>query len=176
MRMSVALLAAVIAVPAFAHGPTPRKTDESVLIEAAPEDVWKKIVDRPCAIADWHPEITACDELEPRKLSLTLANGGKIIHEIDEIADDKRVLSYRLGGDVDISAMPVSSLNGKIKVEQEGDGARVNWMARYYRAFTGNEPPEGQDDETAKRAVDAFAKAGLGGLQETMRGGASGDK
>jgi mxaD protein len=165
MKLYVALLCSLLAVPALAHGPTPRKTDQSVLVAAAADAVWQKVAE-PCSMAQWHPQVAECAEIEPRKYSLKLRNGGVIVHEIDEIAEDKRALSYRLGSEVDIAAMPVSSLSGRIKVEPEGEGARVSWMARYYRAFTGNEPPEGQDDEAAQQAVDAFAEAGLAGLQE----------
>lgn len=149
---------------AFAHGPTPQKTDESVQVSASPDVVWKKIAE-PCGIAKWHPEVSACDVVNDKQQTLTLKNGKKILQEVDELAAAEMSLSYRFSGEIDITALPVSSLNGKIKVAPEAGGAKITWTARYYRAFTGNEPPEGQDDESAKNAIDQFVKAGLAGLK-----------
>ncbi|HRA28021.1 MAG TPA: SRPBCC family protein, partial [Acinetobacter johnsonii] len=101
-----------------------------------------------------------------KQQSLTLKNGKKILQEIDEIATAEMTLSYRLSGEIDMTALPVSSLNGKIKIAPDAGGAKVTWTARYYRAFTGNEPPAGQDDESAKTAIDSFVKAGLNGLKD----------
>ncbi|MFA6179647.1 MAG: SRPBCC family protein [Candidatus Methylopumilus sp.] len=163
MKIVVALLTALIATSAQAHGPTPRKTDESVLIKASPESIWKKIT-APCSIASWHPEVAACEIITDKQHKITLKNGKSIIEEIDEMADTDMTLSYRLTGEIDMAALPVSSLNGRIRLKAEDGGVRVSWMARYYRAFTGNEPPEGQDDEAAQVAIDTFVKTGLANL------------
>jgi len=168
MKIFVALLATFIASTAYAHGPTPRKTDESVLINASPETVWKKLI-APCSIASWHPEIAKCEIITDKQHKITLKNGKSIVEEIDEMADADMTISYRLDGEIDIAALPVSSLNGRIRVKAEDGGTRVSWMARYYRAFTGNEPPEGQDDETAQAAVDSFVKSGLANLGAAIK-------
>ena len=84
MKLLIALLSLAIAAPAFAHGPTPRKTDESVVVKAAPDAVWAK-VSEPCAIAKWHPEIKACEVVDDKTTNLTLQNGGKIQQQIDEL-------------------------------------------------------------------------------------------
>jgi len=163
MKIVVALLTALIATSAQAHGPTPRKTDESVLIKASPVSIWKKIT-APCSIASWHPEVAACEIITDKQHKITLKNGKSIIEEIDEMADTDMTLSYRLTGEIDMAALPVSSLNGRIRLKAEDGGVRVSWMARYYRAFTGNEPPEGQNDEAAQAAIDTFVKTGLANL------------
>ncbi len=164
MKLALTLIGVLFAGTVQAHGPTPQKTDEFIQLGASPEAVWKKVIE-PCSISNWNPEVTACDIVNDKQQSLTLKNGKKILQEIDEIAADEMTLSYRLSGEVDIAALPVSSLNGKIKVTPDASGAKVTWTARYYRAFTGNEPPAGQDDEAAKAAVDNFVKAGLNGLK-----------
>lgn len=165
--MNVRLLIILLGISsaALAHGPTPQKTDESIVVKSSPSEVWKRISE-PCGIAKWNPEVTACDVVNEKQQTLTLKNGKKVNQEIDELATAEMTLSYRLSGEIDIAALPVSSLNGRIKVSADGGGAKVSWTARYYRAFTGNEPPPGQDDETAKEAIDAFVKAGLNGLTE----------
>lgn len=149
----------------WAHGPTPQKTDESIQVNAAADAVWKR-VSAPCGLAQWHPQVTACEALNDKQQRITLSNGKQLLQEIDEVSAAEMVVAYRLSGDIDLEALPVSSLNGKIKVSADGGNAKVVWTARYYRAFTGNEPPAGQDDESAKNAVDTFVKDGLQGLKE----------
>ncbi|MCB5188095.1 SRPBCC family protein [Methylobacillus caricis] len=164
MKLLIAILSLAIATPALAHGPTPRKTDETVTVKANAESVWAK-VSEPCAIAKWHPEVTACEKVDDKTSNITLKNGGKIQQQVDELDVANKTLSYRLGGEIALEALPVSSLTGRIKVDADGSNAKVSWMARFYRFDTGNEPPEGQDDETAQNAVDGFIKAGLAGLE-----------
>lgn len=43
---------------AFAHGPTPQKGLESIIINAPVETVWDA-VKQSDAIADWHPDVKA---------------------------------------------------------------------------------------------------------------------
>lgn len=164
MKSMAAVLMFLMAVPAAAHGPTPRKTDQSILIKASVADVWKKLGD-PCAIVDWHPDIAGCQSPDAKKRVLTLKNGGVITEEFDEVQEADSTISYRLVGEVDARAIAVSSLNGRIRLVPDGDQVKVSWMARYYRVFTGNEPPAGQDDDSAQSAVDAYIKSGLEGLQ-----------
>lgn len=165
MKLIQALVLSAIIFPAYAHGPTPQKTDQSALINAAPAAVWKKLSE-PCAIATWHSEVANCESATALKRTLTLKSGGKLIEEIDEILPEEMSISYRLGGDMDIKALPVSSLTGRVTVKAEGAGSRVSWLARYYRFDTTNEPAKGSDDESAQKAVNAYVKAALEGLEK----------
>lgn len=162
MKLIQAILFSAIIYPAYAHGPTPQKTDQSALINAAPDVVWKNLSE-PCAIANWHPDVANCVSSTPLKRTLTLKNGAIINEEIDEILPGEMSISYRLG-EIDIKALPVSSLNGKIKIKPEGAASRVTWLARYYRADTTNEPPKGMDDESAQKSVNTYVKAALEGM------------
>jgi mxaD protein len=163
MKLIHTLLLSAIAMPALAHGPTPQKTDQAATIKATPEAVWKQLSE-PCAIKNWHPEVSDCQSTDPKKRTLTLKNGSKIEEEVDEILPAEMSISYRISGEIDTKALPVSSLTGRIKVKAEGADSSVSWLARYYRADTTNEPPKGLDDESAAKAVNAYVKAGLIGL------------
>ncbi|MDO9203947.1 SRPBCC family protein [Methylotenera sp.] len=165
MKLIYALLLSAIAMPAIAHGPTPQKTDQTATLKAAPDAVWKQLSE-PCAIKNWHPDVADCQSTDPKKRTLTLKNGSKIAEEVDEILPIEMTISYRIGGEIDIKALPVSSLTGRIKVKANGAGSEVAWLARYYRADTTNEPPKGLDDESALKAVNAYVKAGLSGLDK----------
>lgn len=165
MKWSLLLAGLLWSVQGWAHGPTPQKTDESIQVSTSADAVWKR-VSAPCGLGQWHPQVTACEVVSDRQQKITLKNGKHLLQEIDEVSAADMTVAYRLSGDIDLEALPVSSLNGKIKVQAEGAQAKVVWTARYYRAFTGNEPPAGQDDESAKNAVDAFVKEGLQGLKD----------
>lgn len=164
MKWSFFAVVMLMSGQVWAHGPTPQKTDESILVNASADSVWQR-VSASCGLAQWHPQVKACTPVNDKQQTLTLVNGKQVLQEIDEVSAADMTVSYRLSGDIDLEALPVSSLNGKIRVVAEGSQAKVSWTARYYRAFTGNEPPAGQDDEAAKTAVDAFVKAGLDGLK-----------
>lgn len=163
MKLIYTLLLSTIAMPVLAHGPTPQKTDETVILKVTPELAWKQLSE-PCAIKNWHPDVAGCTSSDQKKRTLTLKNGSKLDEEVDEILPAEMSISYRIAGEVDVKALPISSLNGRIKVKAEGADASVSWLARYYRADTTNEPPVGMDDESAKKSVNAYIKAGLVGL------------
>ena len=166
MKIIGTLILVIIATPAVAHGPTPQKTDETTVINAKSEVVWR-LLSEPCAIKSWHPEVADCQSSDAKKRTITLKNGGKIDEEVDEILPAEMSISYRIAGEIDIKALPVSSLTGQIKAKADGDKTSVSWKSRYYRADTTNEPPKGMDDESALKAVNAYVKAGLTGLGDT---------
>jgi mxaD protein len=172
MKWSLLLAGLLLSANVWAHGPTPQKTDESIQVGAAADAVWKRI-SAPCGLAQWHPQVSACEAINDRQQKITLKNGKQLLQEIDEVSAAEMTVAYRLSGDIDLEALPVSSLNGKIKVAADGSNAKVTWTARYYRAFTGNEPPAGQDDESAKNAVDGFVKDGLQGLKDGRQNAAA---
>lgn len=167
MKLIYTLIFSAIAIPAFAHGPTPQKTDQTATVKASTDVVWKQLSE-PCAIKNWHPDVADCISSDPKKRTLTLKNGSKIEEEVDEIVPAEMSISYRIAGEIDVKALPVSSLTGRIKVKTNGADSDVSWLARYYRADTTNEPPKGMDDESATKAVNAFVKVGLSGLENTV--------
>lgn len=164
MKLLQILCISIFALPAYAHGPTPQKTDQTVLLNAASDAVWKALSE-PCVIAAWHPQVAECKAEGQLKRTLTLKNGGSITEEVDEMLAGEMSISYRLGSNSEVKALPVSSLTGRIKVKAEGDKASVVWIARYYRADTTNEPPQGLDDAAAQMSVNSYVREGLIGLE-----------
>lgn len=164
MKLLQIMLISAFAIPAYAHGPTPQKTDQTVLLNTAHDVVWKALSE-PCAITAWHPHVVDCKVDGTSRRALTLKNGGTIIEEIDEMLPQEMSISYRLGRDSEVKALPVSSLTGRIKVKAEGDKTNVAWIARYYRADTTNEPPQGLDDAAAQTSINSYVMDGLTGLE-----------
>ena len=165
--LATALLLAAIA-PAFAHGPTPQKVDEKIEIKAEPAKVWSLVKDFG-ALQSWHPDV-AKSVVEGQERTVTLKKGGEFKEGLDVADDQQMELDYRLSGDAG-DALPVSSYSAAIKVAPKDGGSEVTWEGRFYRADTGNEPPEGKDDAAAVEGMTSFLKNGLGGLKKKSEAG-----
>jgi len=163
MKPWTALIGLTLLSPALlAHGPSPRRSNESVSINAPIDAVWAKLAE-PCAMAAWHPKISACTA-DGKDMQLTLDNGGSLTFQIDELDANSHTMYYRFGDGIALETFPVSSLTGKLQVEAEGSGSKVHWAATFYRFDTHNDPEPGVDDDAAREAVEAFIKSGLTGL------------
>ena len=83
-----------------------------------------------------------------------------------------RSYSYRLS-DPDLKALPVSSYSATLTVSAEGDGSKVEWLGRFYRGDTGNEPPEDLSDAAGRSAMNRYFADGLRGLKAKVEGKAA---
>lgn len=169
--LSAILAFACLATPAMAHGPTPQKVDETVVIDAPPERVWAAMGDFG-SIADWNPAVTSATVSNGNERgshrTLTLPSG-TVTEGLDAHRPDSLRYRYRLQGETE--ALPVSSYTAEMKLEPEGAGTKVTWLGRFYRADTNNEPAEGKTDEDAVRAMTDFIRTGLDGLKRQVEGG-----
>ncbi|GLK86070.1 SRPBCC family protein [Ancylobacter defluvii] len=157
--------------PLAAHGPTPQRAEERVTIAAAPDKVWALLA-RFGGIGDWNPlvkkvSVTGGDAAGAERV-LTLEKG-EIAEGLDEVDPTARRLSYRLLKE-NVEAFPVSFYTATIEVKPSGSGSEVVWDARFYRADTTNEPPEGLDDAAAIAAMGDFIRQGLEGLKSQANG------
>lgn len=153
----------------FAHGPTPQKIDESVVIEAPIEAVWEKVSDFN-AIADWHPSVESSvptDEQGTRVLAFK--DKGTITESLDELDADRHYLGYRLLEE-DIDVFPVSFYSVSVELTESDAGTEMLWQGRFYRADTGNFPPEHYSDEAAVEAMTGFAQDGMNALKAELEG------
>ena len=167
------LATALLGAPAFAHGPTPQKTDASVTIDAPIDKVWAVVSDFG-AIGDWHPLVKSVQTSDDGKSRTLTLQGGTITETLDVASKERGVVAWRLG-EPNPEALPVSSYNDKLMIEADGeDKTTLRWIGRFYRADTSNFPKEGQTDEAAVKAMSAYVKAGLDGLKARIEGGASG--
>lgn len=165
------LIAALLlsVTPASAHGPTPHKVEESIVIAAAPSVVWGMVSDF-AGLAGWHPLVATCtvaaETASNAERTLTLRDGGAMVESLDEVDAGGRSISFRLVKP-NLDSFPVSFYSATLTVsEAPNDGSTVKWSARFYRGDTGNYPPETLDDAAAQTAMVNFIQAGLGGLKE----------
>lgn len=153
-----------------AHGPTPQKADESIVIDASVEKTWAVLKDFD-QISSWHPEVKSSTgdgkNVSDSVRKMTLSNDAVIEESLDYYSETDHEYNYRLKG-VNVDALPVSSYTTSIKLIAEGDKTLVKWKSRFYRGDTGNTPPEKLNDESAVKAMKQFIQKGLQGLKETL--------
>ncbi|MFG1402980.1 SRPBCC family protein [Xanthobacter sediminis] len=161
-----ALACVLVGLPAHAHGPTPQKAEETMVIDAPPEAVWKLLGDFG-AIASWHPDVKAASATgrEPGAERVLVLEKGEITDGLDEIDPAARRIAYRLSKE-NVEAFPVSFYTATLTVDDAGGGrSKVEWAARLYRGDTSNFPPDELNDEAATTAMSSFFAHGLKGLK-----------
>lgn len=171
-------LAALLAVPvaALAHGPSRQKMEKEVEINAPAEAVWAKLKGI-CSIKDWHPAVAACESKgegkgATRVLTLGEPGSGKTINEEFTMFDDEKMaFKYKIT-EVKAEVLPVNTYSATMTVIPDGDAkTKVQWKAGYYRYFTQNDPPKGQDEDAANAAVTGVFETGLAGLKKYVETG-----
>lgn len=152
----------------MAHGPTPQKIDEKVVISAPVDAVWNKVSNFG-SIAEWHPMVENVDVPEEGTRVLTLKDKGKITESLDDMNVEAHTLSYRLYEE-DIEVFPVSFYSVSIELAESAEGTEMSWKGRFYRADTGNFPPEHYSDDAAVAAMTEFATTGMTSLKSQLEG------
>ncbi len=156
-----------LVLAAHAHGPTPQKVEESVEIAAPPEKVWGIVKDFG-KISDWSPAVTKSEGTggnENGATRLITLKTGELQEGLDYYSDKEMTYLYRLGKEK-VDVLPVSSYTAELTVKPGASGGSlVSWVARFYRADTGNEPAEDRNDAAAIKAMKAFLTEGLQGLK-----------
>ncbi|MGY4308588.1 hypothetical protein ACVIJ6_005831 [Bradyrhizobium sp. USDA 4369] len=159
---------------ADAHGPTRRKVQEHVEINAAPAKVWAVISN--FQDMSW---LGVVDKTEGDKgneigatRKLTLKGGGTIDEELYKYDAEKMSYSYRITT-VDVKVLPVTNYSSTISVapSADGKGSVVEWSGAFYRGFPNNDPPPELSDEAAVNAVTGIYKSGLEGLKKKVESG-----
>lgn len=175
--MKLQLLAAAALVVgaagvADAHGPTRQKTEQTIEINAAPDNVWAVVGN--FQDMSWLPVVEKTEGTggndKGAKRKLTLQGGGVIDEELNVFDAAKMMYSYRISN-VDVKVLPVTNYSSKITVTGEGGKSTVTWDGAFYRGYPNNDPPPELSDEAAKKAVDGVYKAGLENLKKKVEGG-----
>lgn len=160
----------IFPVAALAHGPTPQKAKESIVIDAPAEKVWDA-VKQFGSIAEWHDDVQSSEgdgkHESGGKRTLNFADGEQIVDELDYYSDENREYSYRLNKE-NINALPVSSYSVELQVTpgETDSSSVVTLKSRFYRGDTGNTPPEHLNDEAAVKAMTNYFKNGLASLKK----------
>lgn len=157
---------------AHAHGPTPQKAKESIIINAPVAKVWA-MVKQFDAIANWHPDLKKSEgdgiNQSGGKRTLIFQNDQSLVEELDYYSEQDHEYSYRLKTENPL-AFPTSSHTIELKVTagDTPENSVVTMKSRFYRGDTGNTPPANLNDEAAVKAMNQFINNALNGLKSKV--------
>lgn len=176
-RMLGLALAATLALAAGAeaHGPARLKTEQTVVLDATPDEVWQ-VIGRFDDMG-WHPAVARTEitpegapadipEQSTRVLHLKAEGGDPTITEkLMSIDPEKRQYKYMIT-DVAVEVLPVTNYSSTLQVRDKDGRAEVTWKAGFYRGYPNNDPPADLNDDAAMAAVNGIYQAGLDALAE----------
>ena len=171
---SAVAIAAVAASTAQAHGPTRKKVEETVQINAAPDKVWKVVGN--FQDMSWLPPVEKTEGKEantPDKATriLTLKGGATVEESLYKYSAEAMSYAYRITK-VDVKTLPVNDYSSTLKVEPDGDGkSKVSWSGAFYRGYMNNDPPPELNDEASQKAVRGLYRTGLDALKAQVEKG-----
>jgi|TARA_B110000908_G_scaffold131821_1_gene155175 hypothetical protein len=169
MKKFLALIAmAVFSVSAAAHGPTPQKIDDRIIIKAEPAKAWAMIKDYE-NVQKWLPTVKSV-KVEKKGAdtfrTLTLKNGGKIKERIKSIDDANMKIKFEV-----LEGGPFSNYNPYISVKKGPNAgeSEVRFFHRFYRQFPNNPPiPKGQDEAAAIQFITDIYLPGNENLKKLL--------
>jgi polyketide cyclase/dehydrase/lipid transport protein len=159
---------------ASAHGPTRRKVQEHVEINASPAKVWAAIGS--FQDMSWLGLVAKTEGERGNEIGavrrLTLKTGATVDEELYKYDAEKMSYSYRITA-VDVKVLPVTNYSSTVTVapSADGKGSVVEWAGAFYRGFPNNDPPPELNDEAAVNAVTGLYHDGLDGLKKKLESG-----
>lgn len=168
-KLTLFITAILFSISVFAHGPTPQKVQESVTVNVSLNKAWGLVKDFG-AIDKWHPAVKDT-KIEKRGEDtyriLTLESGDKLEEKFRSIDEDLKKIKW----EITKGKVPFTDFNSYMIVTKGANANEsiIQWTSRFYRTYKLNPPiPEGQDDATAKAAVQGIVDNGIAGLKKTL--------
>ena len=129
----------------------------STHLDVSPAKVWE-LIGQFNALADWHPAVeTSKLENDGKHRRLALVGGGEIIEKLVPTDEDNTYEYTIVSG-----PLPVINYSSKIKVVEDGDGARVEWSSNF--------DPSGAPESEAVQAITGIYQAGFDNLKKMFGG------
>jgi len=172
-RACVVVAAWAVLGTAWAHGPTRRKVQESIEIDAPQAKVWAVIGN--FQDMNWLVGVSKTEGEKGNEIGatrrLTLTQGATIDEELYKYDADMMSYSYRITA-VDVKVLPVTNYSSTLTVSPAPDGkAKLEWAGAFYRGYPNNDPPPELDDEAAIKAVSGLYRTGLEALKKKIESG-----
>ena len=166
-RLFAAMLLSFLPALASAAIDETIRLKESVEINAPADKVWAIVGSY--GDMSWHPaiaktEVTSgkADEVGAKRV-LTFKDGGGVNETLTGYDVERMLMKY----EITEGTLPVRDYSANIRVESAGDGKSVvTWRAMFYRKDPANPGAPGQDDATARAAIDGVLKSGLATLKK----------
>ena len=163
----VAFCAAQLPQTAKAHGPSRLKTEQSVTLNASPDEVWAVLGQ--FGAAEWLPDTTAISAVSGEAKGATrqrsFANGEVVEEELLKKDDAKRAISIRFTAD-NLAAVAATNYALHVVIKDEGGQAKVELRGAFYRAFPQNDPPAAENDDAAIASITALHDSYIAALVE----------
>ena len=166
LAMALAVGLAAMTGAAEAHGPSRLNTDQSVSLNASPDEVWAVVGD--FTDMSWYPgvakvEATGNDKGATRVRTM---EDGQVLHEELLKRDDERhAISVRFTED-NLEAVKATNYASHITLKDQGGKTLLDWKGAFYRAYPNNNPPADQNDEASAASVEAAHQKGIDALVE----------
>ncbi|WP_407170311.1 SRPBCC family protein [Bradyrhizobium sp. ORS 111] len=172
-RACVVVAALAVLGTAWAHGPTRRKVQESIEIDAPQAKVWAVIGN--FQDMNWLVGVSKTEGEKGNEIGatrrLTLTQGATIDEELYKYDADMMSYSYRITA-VDVKVLPVTNYSSTLTVSPAPDGkAKLEWAGAFYRGYPNNDPPPELNDEAAIKAVSGLYRTGLEALKKKIESG-----
>ncbi len=170
---SVALAALFSVTALAAHGASPLKVVETIIVDAPPEKAWAVVGD--FAHAEWLPgvarvEASGGDVPDQARRRLHMSDGGVVEELLTKREAERMMLGVHREGD-DVKRLPATNYTALITLRPaEGGRTEVEWKARFYRGYPNNNPPPELNDDVAIAAVTALHRANLAALKTKVEG------
>ena len=147
-----------------AHGPTRQKVKESIDINASVVNSWKMVKNLEVA-EKWHSVYSKILPDGDFKNFTSKRDGSNGVIEILSTNNESMKFKYRLKNP---SSIPVNNYSAYISVKQIGSKSKVTFKGAFYRKYMNNDPPPGEDDEAAIKAVTEIFKKSLETLKSKL--------
>ena len=127
-----------------------------IAVNTGPDEVWA-LMGPFASLAQWHPEVTSCEESQNDKgetlRTITYKNGQQVIERLLQHSDETRGYAYT----IEKGKMPVRSFRGEVQVVGNAGQSRINWTATF-------DVVEGIPSERALAIVDGILQSAAPGL------------
>ena len=150
----------------YAHGPTRQKVKESIEIKISANVLWKMVRNLESA-EKWHFEYSSLSSKKDFLEFTSKRDGSKGLIEILSSSDDSMKFKYRLKNP---GSIPVNNYSANVSVKQVGDASSVTFKGAFYRKYVNNDPPPGEDDEAAIKAITEIYRNSLKTLKTKLEG------
>ena len=132
------------------------EVSRSVTVTASPEQVWE-VIGPFCAIGDWYPGITSCEE-ETRDgttyRQLTTADGGHFLEKMLQHDDGGMSYSYA----IEEGSLPVADYSSTMSVTESAGETVITWQSTFQ--------PDGASEAEAVEVVTGVFDGGLEALRQ----------
>jgi Polyketide cyclase / dehydrase and lipid transport len=165
------IVLASTSIPAIAADAPELRVEHSIVIDAAPAEVWEVAGDF-VGLDRWYPPVVSSKRILGKNRAegcvreITRANGTKVEEKLIEYDDAAMTMTYTYAGGQPISSDYFATLT----VTDAGNGkSKVVWKARFKRlAYWTDDPPPGQDDATPLNALNRGYPLGLENLKKMV--------